>query len=99
MPQREKGLSSWKGGGREHDRILRLIAGPSLKVDGARRRARRWVDELLAADRDRMAALRQSVHAAIIYADTILAEKPPTKEQALIELVEEKVSMGMGMVV
>ncbi len=95
--QSEHSLTSWKHhGGREHDRIMRLVAGRGLKVEGTYRRARRRVDELLLADADRMAALREKVDAAMVHADCVMAEKPMTEEEALSMLVVERLLMGMG---
>jgi hypothetical protein len=64
--QSEKALTWWKDhGGRENDRVLRLVGGPGLKVEGTYRRALRLVADLLQADRVRTADLRQRVEAAL----------------------------------
>jgi hypothetical protein len=64
--QSQKGLTWWKDhGGREHDRVLRLVGGPGLKVEGTYRRAQRLIADLLEADWVRTADLRQRIEKAL----------------------------------
>jgi hypothetical protein len=64
--QSEKALTWWKDhGGREHDRVLRLVGGPGLKVEGTYRRAQRVIADLVEADRVRTADLRQCIETAL----------------------------------
>jgi len=56
--QRERTLASWKRGGLEEDQLLRLLLRPH-RTDEALRHANEIVDELLAGDVDRLAALQR----------------------------------------
>jgi hypothetical protein len=97
LHQSQHTLTWWKDhGGREHDQILRLVTGLGRKPAGAYRRAQRLVDELLRADADRLAALRERAYTALIAADSILAEKPITRDETIRLLIEEGLSAGMG---
>jgi hypothetical protein len=97
LHQSQHALTWWKDhGGREHDRILRLVTRLAGKPAGAYRRAQQLVDELLRADADRLAALREKAYSALIVADTALAKKPVTRDDLIREHVEEGLSAGMG---
>ena len=91
--QREHALPSWREqGGEEHDRILRLLAGRGKTTRSARRRASRLIDELLAADQDRLAAVSELAHAALLASAVFEYEfaTRPTETDLAVELAAER---------
>ncbi len=95
--QLEHQLPSWtEQGGYEHDRILRLLAGRGKTTRSARRRAARLIDALLAADQDRLAAVSELAHAALLASAVAEYEfaTRPTETDMAVELAAERVEMG-----
>jgi hypothetical protein len=95
--QREHALPSWREqGGEEHDRILRLLAGRGKTTRSARRRASKLIDELLAADQDRLAAVSELAHAALLASAVFEYELAtmPTETDLAFELAVERAEMG-----
>jgi len=96
--QREHTLPAWEEhGGEEHDRVLRLLAGRRKTTRAARRKAGKMLDELVAADRDRLAAVVELAHAALLASSVTeheIASKPSDDELAF-DLALERATMGL----
>ena len=95
LRQSERGLTWWEDyGGREHDRVMRLLGRGT--AEESLRRARQRVEELLRADEDRMALLREKVRSALLHADGVANQPQPTRDETALELIAEGLAAGMG---
>jgi hypothetical protein len=62
----ERTLASWTRGGREEDRLLRLLAGRGRPTTAALERASRLAEEIVLSDEDRAGAAIQVARAAML---------------------------------